>query len=107
MDSEYVSINNFPDYEILNKFPFTVRRKDNQIAVTKYVHKGCWEVKLNRISCQLHRLIALQFIPNDDPVHNKFVKHINGNNLDNHLDNIRWGRNREKNDSKTNVNNYF
>ena len=35
-------------------------------------------------------MIALQFIPNDDPINKDVVDHINHNRSDNHIENIRW-----------------
>ena len=37
-----------------------------------------------------HRLLALQFIPNDDPVNKIQVDHIDRNKNNNSLDNLRW-----------------
>jgi hypothetical protein len=38
----------------------------------------------------LHRLIAIHFIHNDDPLNKIFVDHINRNMLDNRVENLRW-----------------
>ena len=55
---------NHDDYEILNVYPFTIRRKRDHYEVTESVHKstGYYRVTLNRIKYLKHRLIAEQFI---------------------------------------------
>ena len=36
---EFVPLNNFEDYEILNTYPYSIRRKDNHREVKTYVTK--------------------------------------------------------------------
>ena len=49
---------------------------------------NCPHVKLNGKLYKKHELIAKQFIPN--PNNYKFVKHINHNKFDYHIDNLCW-----------------
>jgi hypothetical protein len=41
-----------------------------------------------QITCKIHRLLALQFIPN--PNNLPWVDHIDRNKLNNNVDNLRW-----------------
>jgi hypothetical protein len=41
-------------------------------------------------SCLLHRLLAIQFIPNDNPINKNKVDHIDRDKLNNSLENLRW-----------------
>ena len=39
----------------------------------------------------VHRLVALTYCPNPDPVNNIWVNHEDGNKLNNHYSNLKWG----------------
>ena len=45
---------------------------------------------MNGITYSKHRLIAQQFIPNDDPENKTMIDHINHDRTDYHLSNLRW-----------------
>lgn len=44
----------------------------------------------------LHRLVALAFVPNSDPIGKPTVNHIDGNKLNNHYSNFEWMDNSEQ-----------
>ena len=87
---DFVPLLDFNDYEILNIFPFIIRRKETHRVVNEMINNGGYKVVvLNGVRYLLHRLIALQFIPNDDPVNKYVVDHKNHNKQDNHFNNLR------------------
>ena len=89
---EFVELLDHPNYEILNVYPFIIRKKSNHHIVNEWIDNGLIKVKLNdgdkRRNCFMHRLIAKQFIPNPDDYSE--VIHINHDRKDNHLENIAW-----------------
>ena len=77
------------DYEILNEYPFTIRKKSNKREVRESLTGGGYpRVHLNLIDYSKHRIVAEQFIPNPDNLPE--VDHINHNRTDYHLSNLRW-----------------
>ena len=87
----YHQIKEFPKYEI-NKLG-TVRRiyKNGNITYPKPVKNiktGYMTVSLHNKPKSLHRLLALNFIPNPD--NKPVVDHINTIREDNTLENLRW-----------------
>ncbi len=88
----FVALKGFEkDYEILNKYPFTIRRKSNHHICKNSVHcNGYIRVCLNGTYYMKHVLIAKQFIKNDDPTHKIEVDHKNRNKRDYRLSNLHW-----------------
>ena len=101
---EFVPLNGFvDDYEILSVYPFTIRRKDNHYVVKDWLDNkdGYIMNTLNRKPYRKHRLIALQFLPNDDPINNDVIDHINHDKTDFHLENLRWCSSSDNNFNKS------
>ena len=89
---EYIPLKGFEnDYEIMNEYPFTIRRKLDGYEISECDDgKGYIRVHLNCEPFRKHQLIAQQFIPNDDPEHKTQVDHRNKHRDDNHIENLRW-----------------
>ncbi|KAA6355140.1 MAG: hypothetical protein EZS28_049333 [Streblomastix strix] len=80
-----------PEFEITTTQPWRVRRiADGFMPTISQSTDGYVQVRLNQHTYKLHRLVALQFIPNDDPENKIQVDHRNHNRSDNSLTNLRW-----------------
>ena len=90
------------DYEICDQYPHNIRKKGSTKCIKQTLNKvsGYLQCKLNRKKYQHHRIVALQFIPNDD-VSKTMVDHINHNRSDNHISNLRWVNVSENNRNKS------
>ena len=80
------------DYEIAsNHYPYIIRRRSNHRVVKECDDgKGYHVITLNGKQYRLHRVIATQWIPNDDPANKTQIDHINHDRSDNRLENLRW-----------------
>ena len=79
------------DYEIFTEYPFDIRKKSTGKIVSEHFNNdGYVRVNLNNVKYQKHRIVAVHFLPNDQPLIKTEVDHINRNRSDYHLSNLRW-----------------
>ena len=102
---EFIPLKDYKDYEILNQYPFTIRRKNNHYVIKENINsKGYPSINLNCKKINKHIIIAKQFIPNDDPINKLYIDHINKDKTDYHLTNLRWVTSSENNKNITSKN---
>lgn len=63
------------------------------LSGNRYLSVDLWYLNKKRKVQNIHRLVALTFIPNPD--NKPEVNHIDGNKLNNHIDNLEWVTRRE------------
>ena len=91
---EFRIIKDYENYEVSN---FGNVRNIKTGRVLKGVNsKGYLRVNLNngvRKTLRIHRLVGIAFIPN--PKNKECLDHIDNNQLNNHISNLRWANLRE------------
>ena len=91
---EFVTLKNFPLYEIATTYPHQIRKKSNKRIVSEcrkdneYIYVHLDDGNKHHLNRYKHRLIAEQFIPN--PNNYNEIDHRNCIRDDNHLSNLRW-----------------
>jgi hypothetical protein len=70
-----------------------IKTPKNIIKATFNKANGYYTFKANNIAQMIHRLVAINFI--DNPLEKPFVNHIDGDCLNNNVDNLEWCTNAE------------
>lgn len=80
------------DYEIArNHYPYIIRRRSNHRVVKEWNKDNGYKcITLNRKKYYVHRIVALQWLQNDDIENKTVVDHRNRDRSDNRLENLRW-----------------
>lgn len=84
---EFVEIPSEPGYEC-NRIGQVRKIGSNVVKKLTISYKGYLRTNCNGHQCQVHRLVAITFIPN--PNNLPEVDHINNNRSDNNYLNLRW-----------------
>ena len=95
MSEIWKPIPNWEEYQISNLGrikSFYIRWKEPKLLKQQKDKDGYWKVALSKnnksYNFQVHRLLALTFIPN--PNNYAYINHKNENKSDNTLDNLEW-----------------
>lgn len=87
----------YEDYFEISSSGIVRRLSNNKILKPHKTYKGYLRIALcvNKVSKKytIHRLVALTFI--DNPENKEFVNHIDGNKLNNNVNNLEWSTRNE------------
>lgn len=86
---DFVDIKNYEGLYKINKNGDVICSKNNKLLKTHYDNDGYKICCLSQQSKKIHRLLAIQFIPNEDPLKTE-IDHIDRNRSNNDLANLRW-----------------
>ena len=88
------------NYEIYSEYPYYIRNKSRKNNLNVYYNNLGYPQVYIKKAYLIHRLIAMQFLENDDPENKKHVIHINLDKNDYHLENLKWANTSESNTNR-------
>ena len=96
-----------PNYEIYSEYDdnlhcYPIRKIGTNPRILKTgVDKGYVRIHLNNVKYLVHRVIAEQFIVNDDPENKTDIDHVDHVRTNNRIENLRWVTNLQNQNNKS------
>ncbi|KAA6378916.1 MAG: hypothetical protein EZS28_025557 [Streblomastix strix] len=90
-ETEFVTLKANNEFEISTQEPWIIRRKeDGFIPKFSQTNSGYLQAAFGGQKYNLHRLVAEQYVANDDPITKIQIDHKNGVKTDNSIENLCW-----------------
>ena len=90
-EHQWVTLSMAPQYDIDANYPHYLRKNGKVLQPYCTSNSGYYSYGFSDLPEKLHhRIIASQFVANDDPLSKRVVDHINGDGKDNHITNLQW-----------------
>lgn len=74
---------------LISNYGNALSTKTNKLLELNSLRSGYKSIHINGKALKIHRIVATEFIHNDDPTKN-VVNHIDGDKLNNHVSNLEW-----------------
>lgn len=101
---DYTNMYNVSDFGRVKSLDRYVNRNERQVFLKGKIlsqakdHKGYYHVQLSKDGkehpAKVHRVVAVAFCKNDDPINKNYINHISEVKFDNRADNLEWCTNK-------------